>query len=48
MGVRDEDFDRVAKNQTKTSLCHLSGDSIVVDCLMRIFDKMIGEKTEME
>lgn len=41
MGVHDEDFDRVAKNQTKTSLCHLSGDSIVVDVLMRIFEKMI-------
>ena len=40
MGVHDEDFERVAKNQSRSSLCHLSGDSIVVDVLMRIFAKM--------
>lgn len=41
MGVRDEDFERIAKNQSKSSLCHLSGDSIVVDVLMAIFGEML-------
>ena len=41
MGVKDEDFERVAKNQTKTSLYHLAGDSIVVDVLMAIFKEML-------
>lgn len=41
MGVKDEDFERVAKNQTKGSLYHLAGDSIVVDVLMAIFREML-------
>lgn len=41
MGVKDEDFERVAKNQTKSSLYHLAGDSIVVDVLMAIFREML-------
>ncbi len=41
MGVKDEDFERIAKNQSKSSLCHLSGDSIVVDVLMAIFGEML-------
>ena len=41
MGVRDEDFERIAKNQSNSSLCHLSGDSIVVDVLMAIFGAML-------
>lgn len=41
MGVKDEDFDRVARNQSNSSLRHLAGDSIVVDVLMEIFGGMI-------
>lgn len=42
MGVKDEDFNRVAKNQSKSSLYHLAGDSIVVDVLMAIFGMLFG------
>ena len=41
MGVRDEDFDKIATHQSESSLNHLSGDSIVVDVLMAIFGEMI-------
>ena len=41
MGVKDEDFEKVAKNQSNASLYHLAGDSIVVDVLMAIFKKML-------
>jgi DNA (cytosine-5)-methyltransferase 1 len=41
MGVKDEDFDRVAKNQSKSSLYHCAGDSIVTTCLMAIFGEML-------
>ena len=41
MGVKDEDFDKVAKNQSDSSLYHLAGDSIVVNVLMAIFEEMI-------
>lgn len=42
MGVRDEDFWKVAKNQSNASLYHLAGDSIVVNVLMAIFKEMIN------
>jgi DNA (cytosine-5)-methyltransferase 1 len=41
MGVKDEDFDRVSKNQSKSSLYHLAGDSIITNCLMAIFKEML-------
>lgn len=41
MGVKDEDFDKVAKNQSDSSLYHLAGDSIVVNVLMAIFKEML-------
>ena len=41
MGVKDEDFEKVAKNQSNSSLYHLAGDSIVVNVLMAIFSQMI-------
>ena len=41
MGVKDEDFDKCAKNQSSTSLYHLAGDSIVVNVLMAIFKELI-------
>ncbi len=44
MGVKDEDFNKVAINQSNASLYHLAGDSIVVNVLMAIFDQMIKEK----
>lgn len=41
MGVKDEDFEKVKKNQSDSSLYHLAGDSIVVNVLMAIFKEMI-------
>ena len=41
MGVRDEDYEKIAKNQSNASLWHLSGDSIVVNVLMAIFREML-------
>ena len=41
MGVKDEDFDKVANSQSDSSLYHLAGDSIVVNVLMAIFEEMI-------
>jgi DNA (cytosine-5)-methyltransferase 1 len=40
MGVKDEDYDKVAKNQSDASLYHLAGDSIVVNVLMAIFKQL--------
>lgn len=40
MGVKDEHFEKVAKNQSNSSLYHLAGDSIVVDVLYYIFKQM--------
>ena len=42
MGVKDEDFERVAKNQSNSSLYHLAGDSIVTNCLMEIFKEVFN------
>lgn len=42
MGVKEEDFERVAKNQSTSSLYHLAGDSIVTTCLMAIFGELFG------
>lgn len=41
MGVKDEDFEKVRKNQSNSSLYHLAGDSIVVNVLMVIFKELI-------
>ena len=41
MGVKDEDYEKVAKNQSNASLYHLAGDSIVVNVLMAIFKEML-------
>ena len=41
MGVKDKDFEKVAKNQSNSSLYHLAGDSIVVNVLMAIFKEML-------
>ena len=42
MGVKDEDFKKVNKNQSDSSLYHLAGDSIVTTCLMAIFGELLG------
>lgn len=41
MGVKDEDFDKVANHQSNSALYHLAGDSIVCDVLMAIFREMV-------
>lgn len=41
MGVKDDDFEKVRKNQSDSSLYHLAGDSIVVNVLMAIFKELL-------
>lgn len=41
MGVKDEDYENIAKNQSNSKLYHLAGDSIVVNVLMGIFKEMM-------
>ena len=41
MGVKDEDFEKVRKNQSKSSCYHLAGDSIVSTVLMALFGNMM-------
>lgn len=40
MGVKQEDFEKLRKNQSKSSCYHLAGDSIVTTVLMAIFGQM--------
>ena len=41
-GVKDEDFAKVRKNQSKSSCYHLAGDSITTSVLMALFGQMLG------
>lgn len=41
MGVKDEDYEKCAKNQSDSSLYHLAGDSIVVNVLIAIFKEFL-------
>ena len=41
MGVKDEDFEKVRKNQSDSSLYHLAGDSICTNVLMAIFGELL-------
>ena len=41
MGVKNNDFDKVAKIQSNSSLYHLAGDSIITTCLMALFGQML-------
>lgn len=41
MGVKKSAFKNVAINQSKSSLYHLAGDSIVTTCLMAIFGELL-------
>lgn len=43
MGIKDDDFEKIAKNQSNASLYHLAGDSIVVSVLVAIFGQMIKD-----
>jgi DNA (cytosine-5)-methyltransferase 1 len=40
-GVRDGDFERVMRNQSRSSCYHLAGDSITVSVLMALFGEML-------
>ena len=40
MGVKEEDYQKIASHQSRTSQTHLAGDSIVTTCLMAIFGEM--------
>lgn len=44
MGVKDEDYERIAANQSNASLYHLAGDSIVINVLMAIFGEMLNKR----
>ena len=46
MGVKNEDYDKCAKNQSDSSLYHLAGDSIVVNVLMAIFNELLKKEGE--
>ena len=41
MGVKQEDFERCAKNQSDSSLYHLAGDSIVTNVIGAIIKEMV-------
>lgn len=41
MGVKNEDYNNVEIHQSKASLYHLAGDSIVTSCLMGIFGELL-------
>ena len=41
MGVRDEEYDKICKNQSDSSLYHLAGDSIVCQCLEATFKQLM-------
>lgn len=41
MGVQDSDFDKVSKNQSSSSLYHLSGDSIVTNVISSLFQSLM-------
>ena len=42
MGVKDEDYENCAKNQSNASLYHLAGDSICTCCLISIFGELLA------
>ena len=46
MGVKDEDYEKIARNQSKSKLYHLAGDSIVTTCLMALFGQMLDTDWE--
>ena len=44
MGVKDEDFERIARHQSNASLYHLAGDSIVIDVIKAIYGELIWKR----
>lgn len=50
MGVKQEDFEKIRENQSKSSCYHLAGDSIVTTVLMAIFGQMfdVDWKTKID
>lgn len=40
-GVKDEDFEKIRRNQSKSSCYHLAGDSITTSVLMGLFGQML-------
>lgn len=42
MGVKDEDYENIAKNQSDSSLYHLAGDSLVTTVMMAILSELLG------
>lgn len=46
MGVKDDDCEKIARNQSKSKLYHLAGDSIVTTCLMALFGQMLDTDWE--
>lgn len=43
MGVKDEDFDKVAVNQSDSSLYHLAGDALITTVFGAIFATMMDD-----
>lgn len=43
MGVKEEDYQKIASHQSRSSQTHLAGDSIVTTCLMAIFGEMLED-----
>ena len=41
MGVKDEDYEKCAKNQSNSSLYHLAGDSIITLVLIALFGELL-------
>lgn len=41
-GVKEKDFEKIRKNQSRSSCYHLAGDSITTTVLMAIFGKMFN------
>lgn len=48
MGVKDEDFDKIEKNQSNSSLYHLAGDSLLTTVIGTIFCNMIETPISFE
>lgn len=46
MNVKDEDIDKILKNQSDSSVYHLFGDSICTNCLMAIFGQLLDIEWE--
>lgn len=46
MNVKDEDIDKLLKNQSDSSAYHLFGDAICTNCLMAIFGQLLDIEWE--